>query len=179
MKIGLVRHFKTAHQFILRCDSEEYNNEYDRYENSHIIPVISPDYTEEYSVCYASTAPRALETAAAVYKKEIIPIPELREVPLHSIFNTGWRLPIKLWHILNRTGWAFNMKKMPETRDQTKQRALRVLAEILAPNPGNDRVLVVSHGFFMVTLQEELIRMGFKGKEFIRPEHGGLYEFFR
>jgi hypothetical protein len=177
MKIGLLRHFKTDYRFLERCDSEAYNNEYLNYEKSHIIPVGAKDFTGDYTICYAGTAPRALETAESVFAKEIIPTAELREVPLQAIFTTRIKLPLKLWHFINRIGWAFNAKKMPENRKQTENRARQFLGKIVEPNPSDKKILLVTHGFFMVSLQSELIKRGFKGKEFIRPEHGILYEF--
>jgi len=182
MKIGLLRHFKTTHRFLTWCNSEEYNQEYGKYEESHIAPIDSTDFSKDFTLCYASTAPRALESASLVYKKDIISTPQLMEVPLQALFNSPLRLPIKLWHFINRTAWAFNIKKLPETRMQTARRALRFLSGLLDLSKKEEnkskKILLVTHGFFMVTLQEELRKIGFKGKGFLRPEHGELYEFF-
>jgi len=177
MKIGLLRHFKTDHRSPARCNSEEYDREYLRYELSSAILPACIASTEGYSVCYASTTLRAVETAQAVFKKEIIPTDELVEVPLQAIFRTKRQLPMKLWHFINRVGWAFNSKKLPETRIQTKERAVKFLSRILGANLNNENILLVTHGFFMLMLQSELLKRGFKGKEIIKAKHGKLYEF--
>jgi hypothetical protein len=179
MKIGLLRHFKTDHQFPGRCNSEEYDREYLRYEQSSVILPDCIVSTDGYSVCYASTTLRAVETAQAVFKKEIIPTDELAEVPLQAIFRTKLQLPLKLWHFINRVGWAFNSRKLPETRTQTKERAVKFLSRILGANSNKKNILLVTHGFFMFTLQFELLKRGFKGKEIIKAKHGKLYEFVR
>lgn len=183
MKIGLLRHFKTDHHFPRRCNSDTYNSEYWRYEKSSILPVPPeniPD-TSDYDICFASTAPRAIETAEQVFRfpDEIVTTPELIEVPLQTLFRSRFRLSMKFWHLINRMAWGFNSKKMPETRAQTKKRARQIISKLLM-NPLMDKeknILLVTHGFFMVALQSELKRRGFKGQEFIRPEHGTLYQF--
>lgn len=176
MKIGLLRHFKTDHQFPGRCDSETYNRDYLKYEQSGIIMPPPPFSGSGYSVCYSSTSRRARETAQAVFKGEIVETPEITEVPLKAVFNTRLRLPLKLWHFINRFGWGFNSVKVPETRNQTRERALGFLKQVLEAHR-DENVLVVTHGFFMLELHYYLRKMGFSSQDLIRFKHGGLYEY--
>ncbi len=179
MKIGLLRHFKVERRAPTHCNSEEYDRSISEYNSADIIPrnlTISPG---DYPVCYASTMKRAVETARNVYDGEIIVTGELVEIPLRSIFNTTFRLPFKLWNVINRMGWLFNSKNVRETKHQSRERAVRFLSRLLESNDGNRNVLIVSHGLFMVNLQIELSKRGFKGEEFFRAEHGRLYEFHR
>jgi broad specificity phosphatase PhoE len=177
MKIGLLRHLKTQHKFVVRCDSREYDEEVARYEQSRIIPIDTTVFTDDYSICFSSTAPRAIETAEKVFQGKIISTPALLEVPLQAIFKSKSKLPLKLWHIVNRAGWFFNRDKLIETRNQTKTRAIRFLSWIIDSHCKDQNILLISHGFFMLILQSQLLKKGFKGKKFIKPEHGILYEF--
>lgn len=179
MKVGLLRHFKVNRRAPKHCNSEEYDRSISEYDEADIIArdvVISPG---DYPVCYASTMKRAVETARKVYPGEIVFTDELVEIPLRSIFKTSLRLPFKLWNVINRMGWLFNSKKVQETKHRSRERAVRFLSELLESNNGNRNVLIVSHGLFMVNLQIELSKRGFKGEEFFRAEHGHLYEFHR
>lgn len=176
MKIGLLRHYKTDHQYPGRCNSDEYNRDYQDYEKSGIIKNPPPFTGNGYTVCYSSTSRRARETAQTVFNGEIIETPEITEVPLKAIFNTKLRLPLKLWHFINRFGWGFNSPGVPETRNQSRKRALGFLQQVLEAHR-DENVLVVSHGFFMMELHYHLRKMGFKSQELIRFQHGGLYEY--
>lgn len=179
MKIGLMRHFKVALTSPKYCSSDEYDRSISAYDTAAVLPVnveVSPD---DYPVCYASSMKRAVETARMVYDKEIIISDDLVEIPLRSIFRTNLKLPFKLWNIINRMGWLFNSRNVPESKHRSHKRAIRFLSGLLESNRENQNILIVSHGLFMVTLQIELSRMGFKGEEFFRAEHGRLYEFRR
>ncbi len=177
MKIGLLRHFKVDLRSPKYCNSEEYDKVSADYDRAEIIPVSIDIAGRDYSICYAGSMKRVQETARLVYDQEIIITDELAEIPLKAIFKTKLKLPFKLWHIINRVGWLLNSKKVPETKRQSHQRAVSFLAKVMASNHKN--VLIVSHGLFMVTLQIELSRMGFKGEPFFRAEQSELYEFVR
>ncbi len=175
MKIGLLRHFRVENEAPKICNSEEYDQACFQYDRCEIIENDCPTTTEDYSICYCSSLKRAVDTARRVFNKEIIPTAELAEVPIRAIFKTTLRLPFALWNIINRIGWLLNFKILPETRKQTKKRAARFLNKILESD--HKSILIVSHGFFMLTLQEELIKRGFKGDRIINARHGRLYEF--
>jgi len=183
MKIGLFRHFKTSHRYRKGYTSAEYDQEYHRYEDSHILPPGDIPPLTDYHLCYCSPAHRALETAGIVFTRpeDIIITKELMEIPLKSWFKSERSLPIQLWHFLCRTAWFFNSRRMPENRKQSHQRAQQFLSTLpqnsSSSKEGNNNILVVSHGFFMILLQDELLKMGYKGKKFMHPNHGGLYEF--
>ncbi|MCP5105498.1 MAG: histidine phosphatase family protein [bacterium] len=180
MKVGLLRHFKVARQAPKYCNSEEYDKVCADYDGKDIIPAAVNISATEYPTCYSSSLKRAAETARLVYDNKIIFSDELVEIPVRAVFKTGIRLPFKLWNIINRVGWLFNCKNVPETKHQSRERAIRFLNKVLNSNNetnGNQNILIVSHGLFMVTLQIELSKMGFKGQEFFRAGNGELYEF--
>jgi hypothetical protein len=183
MKITLFRHFKVKNQPPVVCNSEEYNLQCKEYDRSPIIPqVLTTEIiaaAESSPICYSSPMERALDTARSIYKKSenIIVSPDLVEVPMFAMFNTKIRLPFHLWNFINRMGWLLNSKRLPETRSQTKKRAARFLSNLI--ETAEENILIVTHGFFMLTLQEELVKRGFEGKAINRPRHGELYEFTR
>ncbi len=182
MKIGLVRHFKVDYTTPKRCNQEEYDHSVRMYNEAGVIfPETFPE-TNEYGVCYSSSMRRALETARYLYgnkPEEIIVSDLLVEIPIRAAFKTNFRIPVKTWNIINRFHWAFNSRRALETREQSKERAMRFLNSIFEAHSENTGILIVSHGLFMVTLQVELTRLGFKGREFFRAGHGELYEFCR
>lgn len=175
MKIRLLRHFEVINQAPKRCNSEEYNQACLQYDSSDIVENIPDLSIDDYSICFSSNIKRAVNTARTVFQKEIIITNELAEVPIRALFKTRIRIPFVLWNIINRIGWLLNCKKLPETRRQTRERASRFLAKLCQSNHQN--VLIVTHGFFMLTLQEELLKRGFKGERIVRARHGLLYEF--
>ena len=179
MKIGLMRHFKVAQLSPKYCSSTEYDKSISDYDSAAVIPKEVEIQVDDYHICFASSMKRAMDTARFVFKKEIIISDDLVEIPLRSIFKTNLKLPFKLWNIINRMGWVFNVKNVPESKRQSHERAFRFLSNLLTSNHENHNILIVSHGLFMVTLQIELSRMGFKGDDFFRAEYGRLYEFQR
>ncbi|MCP4217630.1 MAG: histidine phosphatase family protein [bacterium] len=177
MKIGLIRHFKVDIRSPRSCNSNDYQSAIDRYNTGEIlIPGSITDVTD-YTVCYAASMKRARDTAGHLFPGEIFIRDDLVEIPIRAAFGTKLKLPFKAWNILNRVSWLFNSKRAPETRTRSNKRAVAFLREVLAAHEENTDILVVSHGLFMVSLQIQLSRMGFKGREFFRAAHGELYEF--
>jgi len=175
MRIVLIRHFKVKHKFPLFCDSKNYDIEFLKYENADLIPNCLDTSSNHFSICYSSNSKRAKETAKKVFKKKIITTDELAEVPIKAIFSTKLKIPFILWNILNRIAWYFNSKNTPENKNQTKKRAIQFLSKL---NKNEDEnILIVSHRFFLLTLQKELFRMGFMGKKIFSPKNGKFYTF--
>ena len=175
MKIGLLRHYKVNHSFPWFCDSDKYNMEYLKYDRANVSFNNNNLSVKDYTVCYSSKKKRAIETARHLFGDQIRITDRLIEVPIKALFNTRIKIPFLLWNIINRFAWFINSKRLPETRTTTRQRAARFLQEICRRENGN--VLVVTHAFFILTLQSELQRLGFKGERIISPRNGKLYEF--
>lgn len=183
MRIGLLRHFRVDLPEPGKCNTSEYDEMCRRYDLAGVIPNGLDLSDRGYSVCYASTLKRARDTAGLVMGNhggktdnvDIILSGDLVEIPQRALFNTRLHLPFKLWNVINRIGWLFNSKRAPETRKQSNQRAKRFLEQLTASNHRD--VLIVSHGLFMVSLQIQLDKMGFKGQSFGRANYGHLYEF--
>lgn len=175
MRLVLVRHFKVKHKFPHFCDSKNYDIEFLKYENADLIPNRLVTSSNHFSICYSSNSKRAKETAQKVFKKNIITTDELAEVPIKAIFSTKIKIPFVFWNIINRIAWFFNLKNSSETKNQTKKRAIQFLSRLNKIE--NKNILIVSHRFFLLTLQNELLKIGFKGKRMISPKNGKFYTF--
>ncbi len=175
MKIGLLRHFEVKIQTPKSCDSKEFDQVCLMYDQNEIIPREINIPTHDYSLCFSSSMKRAVETARIVFKGEIIITDELVEVEMKSLFETNRKWSFTFWKIMSRMGWMFNSKRMPESRKQTEIRAARFLSTLSGYKDNN--ILLVTHGFFMGCLQQELLKMGFEGKKIISPRFGELYEW--
>jgi hypothetical protein len=176
LKIGLVRHFSVNYKFPRWCNSEIYNQEHSLYDQCDISVPSTSLPIEGYSICYTSTKKRAIETGRILFRdKEIIPTPDLDEVPLKALFNVKFKLPLFIWNLLGRLGWFLSLSDVPENKRQTMKRNTQFISKIVKSNQGN--ILLVSHGFLMFSLQKELRKMGFKGKFFCFPQNGKLYEY--
>ncbi|QQE73488.1 histidine phosphatase family protein [Brevibacillus composti] len=62
-------------------------------------------------------------------------------------------------------------------RQKRENRAAAVLDRILAS--GEENVLIVGHGAFMMFMRKELLKRGFRGPALHRPVHGQLYVYER
>ncbi len=174
MTIGLVRHFKVniePTKFWL--SPEEFEKDLDDYD-------IAPIYDQElninhidWQICYCSTLPRAVSTAQNIFKGEIIRTDLLREIPIKAVTKRKIKLPAIIWHTLARTDWMKNKPSQPEGKAQSYERANKILNEIL--QNGLEKILIVSHGFFMKSLYHELLKMGFEGDMELNPKNGKVY----
>lgn len=175
MKIALLRHFKVCHTPPKWCDADSYNLTMMEYDAGVIIPDPAIAIPPEYTVCYCSPLPRAIETAKHLFRGEPVILRELEEVPLRAPIRTRLALPFHMWHGINRVCWLLNFKKLAETRKQTELRASLFVEKLLTH--GHSHVLVVTHGLFMANLLEAILKKGFDGPRFFRAEHGRLYEY--
>lgn len=174
MRIGLVRHFEVdcSHKWLM--SAEDFREWAQRYDCSPIKigTLLTDPYT--WDACYCSDLQRAVETAHCIYKKGIITTSELiREVPMSPIMESNIKLPYLFWLITGRLAWRYLHQSQPETIVQTKDRVKKFIASIME----EDNVLIVTHGFLMLQIQEQLIASGFLGNSFTRAKHGKVYVF--
>ena len=83
----------------------------------------------------------------------------INEVPLKSSFDTKMNIPLWFWNLTGRLQWFLNCRRQVETRRQTRARA-KEFAELIR-NDDMD-VAVVTHGFYMHTLFQEMKKVGFR-----------------
>ncbi len=176
MKVGIVRHFRVEgikHGGLMNsADFEEYIGNYDK------APVIENKIDirhEEWARCYCSDLPRTVKTARSIYKGNIGMTRLLREVTMYPVRKSALKIPGFFWSVSARIAWRMNNKSQLETINTTAERAREFLR--LIDMKQQENILIVSHGFFLLTLVKELRKLGFRGKIPPRLENGCLYIF--
>lgn len=171
MKIGIVRHFKVNCKKRKYMNAEEFLQYVQEYDTAGIIKNPIHIEQEEWDKCYCSNMPRAIQTARSIYRGEIIQSKLLREIDMRPWRMWPFRLPSTIWSMLARVAWYIGDASQTENRWETIKRA-RIFIERL---DANEDVLIVSHGFFLISFIQELRRRGFKGEVPTHIPNGKLY----
>lgn len=109
---------------------------------------------------YISEFSRTRETALQLFGEDIFYKSELfNEVSLKSFMDTKRNLPLIIWNIMGRIQWLAGSKRQTEVKRQTVERARKA---VLMLEQENVDCYVITHGFFMRTLLQELVKRGFK-----------------
>ena len=177
MKIGLIRHFKVNYHKKLFMTSRQFKEWEENYNTSEVIKNDVELMGIKWDKCYSSTLIRAITTAEYVYKDEIVQNDLIRETIIDPIFKTNWKLPYWFWAIGGRLAWYFNHKSQEETKIITRDKAKKFVDILFDETKSDDKenILIVTHGFFMYSLQRELKKRGFTGKLITSPKNGVLY----
>ena len=177
MKIGLIRHFKVNYHKKSFMTSKEFKEWEDSYNKSDVIKKDVELMGIKWDKCYSSTLIRALTTARHIYKEKITENDLIRETIIDPIFKSRIRLPYWFWAVSGRLAWYFNHKSQQESRNITRNKAKHFVDLLLEEtlSEGSENILIVTHGFFMFSLQKELYKRGFKGKLIYSPKNGILY----
>ena len=174
MIIGLVRHFKVkVKPGEGGLTSSEFEKAMSDYDLADVIPNELQVDAADWEICYSSSLPRALKTAETIYHGKIIITDLLREVPILPFTKTDFIFPAFVWHTAARIAWLKNRPSQPEGKFKTEERIKKFLEIINSSN--HERVLIVSHGFFMNSIFRELLKLGFKGSMDYHPRNGKLY----
>ncbi|WP_378956133.1 hypothetical protein [Pelosinus sp. sgz500959] len=174
MRIGVVRHFEVdcSHKCVL--SDEEFQEWVRQYDCSPIRKVTMPVEKYNWEKCYCSNLPRAIETAKYIYRGVITESVLIGEVPIMPIFKSSIKLPHAFWMIAGRIAWFLSHRSQPETMKQTKDKVERFVSDIIADS---EESVLVTHGFLMMQIQQELINVGFAGERFKRAKCGKVYVF--
>lgn len=177
MKIGLIRHFKVNYQKKFFMTSKEFKEWEENYNTSGVIRNDVELMGIKWDRCYSSTLIRAIITAKHVYSNKIFQNDLIRETIIDPIFKSDLKLPYWFWAVSGRIAWYFNHKSQEESKIITNDKARQFLDLLQeeAEKEGSENILIVTHGFFMFSLQKELKRRGFTGKLIYRPKNGILY----
>jgi broad specificity phosphatase PhoE len=157
--------------------SKEFKEWEENYNKSDVIKNDVELMEITWDKCYSSTLVRALVTAQHVYKEKIVTNDLIRETIIDPIFKSNFKLPYWFWAVSGRVAWYFNHKSQEENRTITKEKA-RQFVDLLQEESeieGSENILVVTHGFFMYSLQKELKKRGFVGRLIYNPKNGILY----
>lgn len=157
--------------------SKEFKNWEENYNISGVIRKDVELMGINWDKCYSSTLIRAITTAQHVYKDDIIQNDLIRETIIDPIFKSNLKLPYWFWAISGRIAWYFNHKSQQENKIITKEKAEKFVDLLLneARKEGTENILIVTHGFFMYSLQKELKKRSFTGKLIYSPKNGILY----
>lgn len=175
MKIHLLRHFKVQDTTDSWLNSDEFNAWVDTYDTLPL-NVIDVDLPKEIELILCSTQSRAKRTAEQFSTIETIHTDKLVEVGSRVFFNTKIKLQKYIWFGMGTIFWYFNRLE-GENRVDTKKRAKELVSYIKSFN--KEHILIVSHGFFMKVIAEELRLEGFEGEIDLRPVNGKLYSFIK
>ncbi|WP_297422261.1 histidine phosphatase family protein [Clostridium sp.] len=177
MVIGLIRHFKVNYQKKLFMTSKEFKEWEENYNKSDVIRKDIELMGIKWDKCYSSTLIRAMITAQHVYKDNIVQNDLIRETIIDPIFKSNLKLPYWFWAVSGRAAWYFNHKSQEENRRITKEKAKQFVDLLLneAEREKTENILIVTHGFFMYSLQKELKKREFRGKLIYSPQNGILY----
>lgn len=175
MKIILLRHLKVIARRGLFQTGHQFDAWRDLYDNAEVYPSEFKIKKEDFPLCFASPLKRAVATAKLIYDGKVIVKEELVEVRNASFLVHVVSLPSFFYSIAGRIAWYYNLKKMPETRTQSEYRAKKFVDELLSSEKEN--TLVITHGFFMHCLKDQLRQKGFKGKVPMFPKNGHPYVF--
>jgi broad specificity phosphatase PhoE len=174
MKIGLVRHFKVVidpgKRKLSPAEFAEAMQNYDSAPVSRNQLVLNPG---DWDICYSSTLPRAVATAEKIFNGRIIKSDLLIEVPISPFTNRNIKLPSFVWHIGARIAWFRSHTSQVEDIKATKMRIEKLYDMIKAS--GCERILLVSHGYFLKMFTSEMKKKGFKGEEELNIKNGKLY----
>lgn len=177
MKIGLIRHFKVNYHKKLFMTSKEFKEWEENYNTSEVIEKDVNLRRISWDKCYCSTLIRAIKTARYVYKGEIAQNDLIRETIIDPIFKSNLKLPYWFWAVGGRFAWYFNHKSQEENKNITIDKAEKFVEILLdeANRDDKENILIVTHGFFMYSLQKELKKRGFTGSLITSPKNGVLY----
>ncbi|ESU33739.1 hypothetical protein G3A_04515 [Bacillus sp. 17376] len=175
MKIGLLRHFKVSLGYPKKLvTSQELLIWQQEYNESRIEEVDIDHQGQKWTKCYSSDLERAKITASRAFEGNIILFEDLREMSLYPVMHTEMRLPLWLHVTLIRLAWFLGHKSQKESKKEVISRINRVLDEALVQ--GED-ILIVGHGGIMMFMRKELLKRGFSGPKFNRPENAKVYIF--
>lgn len=175
MKIGLLRHFKVTLGYPSKLvTSQELLIWQQEYNESRIEEVQIDHRGQKWSKCYSSDLERAKITASKAYEGNIIFLEDLREMSLYPVIHTEMRLPLWLHVTLIRIAWFLGHKSQKESKKEVITRINSVLDKSIAH--GED-ILIVGHGGIMMFMRKELLKRGFSGPKFNRPENAKVYIF--
>lgn len=175
MKIGLLRHFKVTLGYPKKLVSSKELLSWQReYNESEIEETEIELFGQNWNMCYSSDLDRARRTAEKAFTGEIIYLEELREMAVYPLIRTNIRLPLGLHIFLIRVAWLFGQESQKEGKMEVVQRINRVLDKAIAQD---EDILIVGHGGIMIFMRKELIKRGFSGPKFNRPENAKLYIF--
>nr|WP_312164745.1 histidine phosphatase family protein [Brevundimonas diminuta] len=168
--ITLARHGEPALSRKCMITSDEYRDWWGRYEIGGLRAGQTPPQAllstaEGAGAIYASTRPRAQETARAVAPGRDVLVDALFiEAPLPPPHFPAWiKLSPRYWGVISRIWWhAFNHHEGQETRAEAEVRADQAARVLIARASEGHDVLVLAHGYFNHMVGQRLKAHGWR-----------------
>lgn len=168
--IVLARHGEPALSRKCMISGDQYRDWWARYEVGGLRENQTPPpalmvAARGAGIIYASTRPRALETAAAVAEGREVTVDALFiEAPLPPPRLPGWlKLSPRYWGVVSRFWWhMFNHHDGQETRREAEARADRAARILAAQAETGHDVLVLAHGYFNHMVGRRLKALGWR-----------------
>ena len=160
MRIVVIRHAEVDFCWSKKCSSDRFDSECSEYDKAPIKKEMYKIPRIKYQRIYISRLSRSRDTAEKLFPDDKYTESRLiSEVPLRSSFDTEKKMPLWFWNATGRFQWLINSTRQIEGRRQTKKRARRFVTVI---SNENKNCAIVTHGFFMHTLLQELKKAGFR-----------------
>lgn len=167
--ITLVRHGEPALSRRVRLTSDGYVDWWATYEEIGLLEgQVTPECLKRAAVdaahIFASTRPRAIETARAVAGgRDFLVDERFVEAPLPPPKMPDYfKLSPRWWGVVARVCWILSDEHASgETHAQARARARKTAAELAALAADGD-VLVLAHGYFNHMIGAELKKMGWR-----------------
>ncbi len=160
MRVVIIRHAEVDFCWSRWCTSDMFDSECRKYDLSPIKNVTCCIPQIIYQRIYVSELSRSKDTAKLLFPSgEYVESRLINEVPLKSSFDTKMNMPLWFWNLTGRFQWFVNSRRQDEGHRQTRERAKEFAG--LIRNDDMD-VAVVTHGFYMHTLLQEMKKKGFR-----------------
>ena len=160
MKVVIIRHAEVDYCWSRRCTSEMFDSACRKYDLSPIKNVTYSIPQTVYQKIYVSELSRSKDTAKILFpNEEYFESQLINEVPLKSSFDTKMNMPLWFWNLTGRLQWFVNSRRQDEGHGKTRERAKEFV--VMISNDDMD-VAVVTHGFYMHFLLQEMKKAGFR-----------------
>ena len=160
MRVVIIRHAEVDFCWSRWCSSEMFDSECRKYDLSPIKNVTYSIPQTVYQKIYVSKLSRSKDTAKILFpNEEYFESWLINEVPLKSCSDTKMNMPLWFWNLAGRLQWFINCRRQAEGRRQTRERA-KEFVELIKSDDMD--LAVVTHGFYMHTLLQEMKKVGFK-----------------
>lgn len=160
MKVVIIRHGKVDFKWKTWSTSEQFNEDCKIYDEAPILPLLFDVSQMGYQNIYISSLSRSRETANQLFgEKDFISTELINEVPLCASVSSDKKLPLIFSNVSGRLQWFFNICLQKESRKETVHRAEKFVEMIVKKDKN---CIVVTYGFFMHTLLNQIKKQGFQ-----------------
>ncbi len=162
MRVLMIRHGRVDMPWAKKYNAKEYDLAWQHYDDCDILPVTGHMEIPREAKVYVSSFKRTHQTAEQYLgvKEYTVLSDLLDEVPLRSFADVKLRMRRRWLDVLGRIQWYLPLKRQPERRKVTRQRADRLIDYLEAQGDGN--YVLVMHGFYMRTLGAMFRKRGYR-----------------